>query len=129
MTNTAIEPFEDEAVTGVRLILTKTGDGLSKSLQIAPVVLRRHESCDLVVRAKVAKIRYDDAKDGDGADRVQILECEAIVVVTDNAVRKLLDEHAKKLAHQKELEGQQTSAALGGVEDDGDGEIEERDGE
>lgn len=107
-----IEPFEDEDVVGVRLILTKTGDGLSKSLKIAPVILRRHQKVQLVIEADTAKIRFEDTKekDRDGVDRVQILECEVIAVVDDENVRRLIQQQLAALQRQQELEGQQQLA-------------------
>lgn len=117
---TDIAPFEGNDVTEVTLILTKTGDGLSKTMKIAPVILHHRQIVDLVVRAKVRKVRLDDDdKDGDDPlvlTRVQILEAQAITVVDDDTVRKLLDEHVTALARAREMAGQQS------LDVNGDGE-------
>jgi RecA/RadA recombinase len=115
-TATALDPFEGRPVVATKIILTRTGDGLSQAMEIAPLVLHHGQVVDLVVRSQVAKIRHDEDK-GEGGDliRVQILEAQALTVVDNAGVRKLLDKHLADLARQKEVDGQ---AAL----DDDEGE-------
>lgn len=109
--------FEGEDVNAIRLILTKTGYGFQQSVKVAPTKLHRHQVVDLVVRAVVAEVRHPDTleKDTEGVDRVQVLECMAITIVDDVAVRKLIDKHLATLAKAKaeadkakELAGQRT---------------------
>lgn len=107
-----LEPFEGRDVVATSIILTKTGDGLSQAMKVAPVVLHHGQVVDLVVRAAVVKIRHDpdtdkDRDDPDGLVRVQILAASALTVVENATVRKLIAAHIKDVQAAKELAGQQ----------------------
>lgn len=104
-----IDEFEGEEVTGIRLVLRGTGDGLQKAVKVAPVKLHRHQVVQLVCQATTSRILHRDSdEDPLYVDRVQILDCEAITIVDDPQVRKLITAHIKALADARELAGQQS---------------------
>jgi mannose/fructose/N-acetylgalactosamine-specific phosphotransferase system component IIC len=116
-----LEPFEGRDVVATSIILTKTGDGLSQAMKIAPLVLHHGQVVDLVVRASVVKIRHDpdtdkERDDPDGLVRVQILAASALTVVENATVSKIIGAHLKAVAAAKELAGQQSL-----IDDNGDG--------
>jgi mannose/fructose/N-acetylgalactosamine-specific phosphotransferase system component IIC len=112
--------FEGRDVVATSIILTRTGDGLSQAMKIAPLVLHHGQIVDLVVRAAVVKIRHDEDRDKDREDpeglvRVQILAASALTVVENATVRKLIAAHLKEVSRLKQLDGQE---AL--LDEDGD---------
>ncbi len=110
--------FEGRPVVGMQLILTNTGDGLSKAHAIRPVDLHHGDVIDLAVRARVAKVRFDAQKDDDTTVvRVNVLSAETITVVTDGRVDDLIQEQAEAERDAKLREGEDALPLDEAIED------------
>ena len=114
-----LQSFEGKPEEAIKLEVTKTGNGLEASLEIAPVRLEIGDRAGVLILGPVTKIRHEPHKykegeaSRDGVDRVQILETEgAIVLPADspelNAVRRViaeikLREQAKRDAKRQQM--------------------------
>lgn len=100
-----------------KLIINKTGDGLSKSVDIAPRHIDTDEESDIAGRIRHRKRRFDNVytnpdKDSDdppklkGVIQVDIYEAVAIVFDDREATGKLVDRTLGKIADKEDQEKQ-----------------------
>jgi len=120
-----IQEFEGKPVKGIKLIVTRTGDGLSDSMEVDPVHLEIGDRTGVLILAETVKIRYEKHKyekgeeDMDGLDRVQIIEAQgAILLPADSpelaAVRKMIATiRGREKAKRDAKRGQLTTDDLG----------------
>lgn len=106
---TALHPslgdFEGRPIEGIKVIVTKAGDGLSDAMAVGPKVLHQGDEGVLVLRFKTTKIRFDPRKPGKeeeaddcGVYRVQILEAGSATFIDEDLVGDALEEQEKRLA-------------------------------
>ncbi len=88
-----LEEFEGAEVVGSRIIVTRTGDGLSESLDVDPAAYAMGEVAFVLMRVRTEKIRFEDApkpkKDDDWRDappegaqvRVHIMPAESVALI------------------------------------------------
>ena len=112
----ALEPFEGNEVIGIKIIITKTGDGLSKAMSVSPRLLQIEDEGYIVVKFHTQKIRFDDVTDKEGETqgvyRVQIMEALGATFVDDDLVREVFEEMQDRIRKDEALrrEGQQQLA-------------------
>jgi hypothetical protein len=97
--------FEGADVIGTALILRNTGDGLSDSMEIAPVNLHVGDLIEFVGRAEVVGVRHDSAsKETSDLTRVHIARANLITLIESEEVDRLLDEHSVAIEKAKGVE-------------------------
>ena len=97
--------FEGADVIGTALILRNTGDGLSDSMEIAPVNLHVGDLIEFVGRAEVVGVRHDSAsKESSDLTRVHIARANLITLIESAEVDRLLDEHSVAIEKAKGVE-------------------------
>jgi uncharacterized small protein (DUF1192 family) len=97
--------FEGKVIEGVKIIVTRAGDGLSDAMPVAPHILHQDDEGYLVIKFKTTKIRFDPVKPGKdeypyelGVDRVQILEATAATFVDDDLVAGVVAEMQERIS-------------------------------
>jgi hypothetical protein len=101
------ETFEGRDVTSHAIAVTNAGDGLSASIAVSPTDLHLGDEVYVILKTRVAKIRFEAVKDSDfEASRVATLKTTAATITDLPAVRKALEVTAAAVAHAKELKGQ-----------------------
>lgn len=104
---TTLGEFEGSEIVATPIIIRKTGDGLSKSLAIDPVLLHKGDEVYVVMKVKITKITFRENGDDDTKlDRVADGEAVLCTLVEEKAVAKSLAAQAKKLEQAKQLKGQ-----------------------
>jgi hypothetical protein len=94
MAKTRIPEHDGREVASVSIIITNTGDGLSKSMGVAPVIHKINGRAFVVLEVVCSKIRHDpiDPKNLGGAlERVQIYKAEAATFADTKEIRDLLE--------------------------------------
>lgn len=134
-----LQDFEGKPEESTKLEVTKTGHGLEKSLEIAPVRLEIGDKAGVLILGEVTKIRHEPHKyekgeeDIGGVDRVQILEAEgAIVLPADSPelaqVRAVISKiQEREKARRDAARGQLTMAVDNGPAGEGDQEDQDPD--
>lgn len=97
-----LSEFDGRDVLQATLTITKTGDGLSKTMQIDPAEYHVGEKLYVVMEVIVSKVRFDQIIDTDALKRVHITEAETIAIVDSSVVADVMAQQKKKL---EELEG------------------------
>jgi len=97
-----LSEFDGRDVEQATLTITKTGDGLSKTMQIDPAEYHVGETLYIVMEVVVRKVRFDEIKDTDLLKRVHISEAGTIAIVDGAVVADVLSQQAKKV---EELDG------------------------
>ncbi len=96
--------FEGRPISAIKIIITRTGDGLSKAMTVAPKILHQGESGYIVLSYQTAKIRFDPAEDEDGepvAERVQILVADGATFVDRDLVGDVVDTMRERIAERE----------------------------
>lgn len=99
--------FEGRQIEAIKLIVTRAGDGLSKSMDVAPRLLEIGDKTGILILGEVAKVRHEVHKyekgeeDLEGLDRVQVIEAEGAMLLPADSpelkqVRALLAELARR---------------------------------
>lgn len=103
--------FEGRPVSSVKIIITKTGDGLSKAMSVAPTVLHQGDVGYIVLSYVTTKIRFDPSPSVDedeelqiSADRIQILEATGATFVDRDLIGDVVE---TMTARVKEYEAEQ----------------------
>jgi hypothetical protein len=103
--------FEGREVSGVKIIITKTGDGLSKAMEVDPKILHQGDIGYIVLSYVTNKIRFDSPKDDEDETtaRIQILEATGATFVDRDLIgdvvevmRDRIEAHAEELRIAKE---------------------------
>jgi hypothetical protein len=85
-----LEPFGDHEVVECALKIVNTGDGLSESLDVAPVELDHGQVVHVVLRGVVTKVTYEQVKDSDELRRVHTVRANFGTIVDERAAKKVL---------------------------------------
>lgn len=104
-----LDKFQDREVLGVRAKLTRTGDGLSKSMRLAPMMLSHGDEVMVLTRAVVTHVDTvpHTAKDVHGPlDYVYTFEAQTMMLVDTPQNAKLLARMERQLNEAHEIEGQ-----------------------
>jgi hypothetical protein len=103
----ALEPFESIPVIGTSIKITKAGDGLSKSLAIAPSVLHTGDEVFVLLKCEVGPIRMVPVKDADAYTREQTLVAgTATMVAADWASEAIAWQEDQIQRHADSMKGQ-----------------------
>ena len=94
---TSLTPFEGKPVLSTTVAIRKAGDGLSAALKVDPEELHHGETVYVVLETVVEKVRFDQAKDGDGFVRVHMLATENATLVDAALVSSHLAEQKKRI--------------------------------
>jgi hypothetical protein len=132
---TSLTSFEGRPVLSTTVAIRKAGDGLSAALKVDPEELHHGDTVFVVLETVVEKVRFDQAKDGDGFVRVHMLATENATIIDEAIVGAHLADQKKRIreaAGEYELPMDPTkdpeADPLGVFSDEGDGEPEEGDG-
>lgn len=126
--------FEGHPVERVKIIVTKTGDGLSEAMEVEPHILTQGDTGFVVLAFKTSKIRFDLTKrkgedEDEGpitVDRIQILEATGATFVDRDLVGDVVDKMRQRIAELRaeearrkaEERGEFSFDSLEGPEDD-----------
>lgn len=92
-----IARFEGDEVLGVKVKITRAGDGLSEALAIEPVVLKQRNKVYVVLECVVGRVAFDPVKDASkGVNRVQTLVAGVATIVDEALVKDVLEEQRLK---------------------------------
>jgi hypothetical protein len=86
-----LKPFGDHDVTECAIRIINTGDGLSESLDVAPVELDHGETTYVILRGAITKVTYEQIKDSDELRRVHTIRANFGTIVDETAARAILD--------------------------------------
>lgn len=92
-----LNAFDGQDVLSATLTITKTGDGLSKTMEIDPAEYHVDDKLYVVMEVDVTKVRFDKIKDVDGLRRVHISEASTIAIVDGAVVADVMAQQKKKL--------------------------------
>lgn len=95
--------FDGKEVAATSIVITNAGDGLSKAMQVDPVLLEHGERVVIVLEGEVVKVRMDPvSKDMTHLlVRVQIVKAETAALIDRDVVAKILDAQAEKIERAK----------------------------
>lgn len=110
--------YEEEGlpVTGVLLIIRKTGDGLSSAMALDPEILRHGDIVDVVLRCEVQEVSHvpEDAKEPKGPQlRKQILHAQTAKVMENDVIGEALAEQERRVAERKQAAAEAKARAKG----------------
>ena len=112
--------FEGTPVEGVKIIVTRAGDGLSEAMPVAPLVLHSGDTGYIVLKFKATKIRFDPRKprkdeleEDMGVDRVQVLEAQAAAFIDEDLVGDTLSKMAERIAAYRAEQKRKADEAKG----------------
>lgn len=105
---TDLGTFEGSEVVATPIIIRKTGDGLSKSLALDPVMLHKDDEVYVAMKVKINRITFRENKDDNSKlDRVADGEAVLCTIVEERSVAKALAAQAKKLEAARQIPGQE----------------------
>lgn len=96
--------FDGRDVLQATLTITKTGDGLSKTMAIDPAEFHIGEKLYVVMEVEVAKIRFDLIPDTEAFRRVHITEAGTVAIVDGGVVADVLAQQQKKIEEAAGIE-------------------------
>jgi len=86
-----LKPFGEHDVTQCAVRIVNTGDGLSESLDTAPVELDHGETVYVVLRGAITKVTYEQVKDTEELRRVHTIRANFGTIVDQRVAREVLD--------------------------------------
>lgn len=89
--------YQDQPVLKAKVKLTKAGDGLSKSLSIAPQLLPVRSKVMLLVEAEVALHAHKPMDGVDAFELIQTLEATTVTIVDDKASATKIERQRRAL--------------------------------
>lgn len=92
-----LAPFAEHDVTECAVQITNAGDGLSESLDIAPVELDHGETVYVVLRGTVSKVAFVPIKDTDELRRVHTIKTTFGTLVDEASARAILNGARRKV--------------------------------
>lgn len=91
---TELDSFEGMPVTGTRLVIRNTGDGLSDAMEVAPEVYHVGDEVGVFIRGKVVDVQHpvvkakkDDETEDLSVTRVHIVRARSAVVLDDGPLQ------------------------------------------
>lgn len=90
-----LHEFDNYDVTQCSMKITRAGDGLSDSLDAAPVELSIGDEVHVVLRGTVSKVEFVEIKDSGVLKRVHTIRTQVGTLVDADAARKVLADSAK----------------------------------
>ncbi len=94
---TMLQTFDDRDVTQCAIRITRAGDGLSASLDAAPVELHHGEEVYVVLRCNVTKVTLEGVRDTDLLRRVHTLAAQFGTIVDEKSVHKVMDQARQRV--------------------------------
>ena len=108
--------FEGKPVASIKIIITKTGDGLSKAMNVEPKVLHQGATGYIVLSYVANKIRFDPVPGEDEiieVDRVQILEATGATFVDRDLIGDVVEVMRERIAAHEEKQARLREEAKG----------------
>jgi hypothetical protein len=101
-TDKDVEQYEGYDIIDTGIIITKTGDGLSETMRVAPVSIEPNAKAQIVVGLRKTKDRYDFIRDKAsgkilGVKWIQVFEATGAVFTKNQAAKSELDKMAEKI--------------------------------
>jgi len=117
-----VEQYEGYDIIDTGIIITKTGDGLSETMRVAPVSIEPNAKAQIVVGLRKTKDRYDFIRDKQsgkilGVKWIQVFEATGAVFTKNQAAKSELDKMAEKIEKAKADAAGQLTMVLGGADD------------
>jgi hypothetical protein len=73
--------FERKQILATRLVVRRTGDGLSNAMEIEPAIYHHDEVVGVYIEGRVSDIGHPNIKDTNGVARVHIVLAESALVI------------------------------------------------
>lgn len=116
-----IPDYEGLPVTQVKTKITKTGDGLSESMSIAPIHIPSEDYVVVVIYAKATKHDHVRATDGTGKDKITLdefvetvtLQAEGAFLIDPDLVAGPVVKHQQRVAEMREQIAREKREAKG----------------
>jgi len=99
-TQPALPTFEDQAVIGSRIKITKTGDGLSEALKVAPIALFYGDDVYVVLHGKVSDVNFHGDQDGN-LIRIHTVPADSMALIDEDTARKAIQAAAEETERLK----------------------------
>lgn len=96
--------FEGSPVLGTAIKVRNTGDGLSASVKVDPVILRQHDRVYVVMECDVIDVQHPIVKDTDGVCRTAVLRAGNATIVDKDLVASHLAAQAERIQLAREAE-------------------------
>jgi len=97
--------FEKHDVLGAGMEIPGAAGGLREPLKLDPLELRLEETCYVIMKLKVTRIRFDPVKDSDGGlTRVHSMEVVEAGFVDKDIAEEQLEETRRRLEEKKILD-------------------------
>jgi hypothetical protein len=114
--------YEGYPIIETGIIINKTGDGLSKAMNVEPVSITPGEKAQIVVGLRKTKDRYDFIRDKSnriiGVKWIQIFDATVAAFTKSTNAKKELDQMASKIEKAKADAKGQLTLVVGGDEND-----------
>lgn len=122
--------YQDEPVLKTTIKLTKAGDGLSKSLAIAPQLLPIGSKGMLLVAYEVVAHNHKHIKDVEAFEVTQTLEAQIVTVVDDRSSERKIERQRRALEKAEQArKGVERLRDQSGEELEVDGDLDGPDGD
>ena len=109
--------YEDRPILSSSIIVNKLGDGLSKAVDVEPIVVNMGEFAFLAVKVRPTKHRYDAIRDEQnkivGYELVQIFDSVGAAFTDAKMSAKAIEIMANKIAEEQARRKSQLTLALG----------------
>jgi hypothetical protein len=92
--------FEGRPVVGSRIKITKTGDGLSEALKVAPIALAYDDDVYVVLHGKVSDIANHGDSDGN-LIRIHTVPADSMALIDEDTARKAIQAAAEETERLK----------------------------
>lgn len=94
--------FERRDVLGAGIEIPGAAGGLREPLKLDPVEMHIEETCIVILKLSVAKVRFDPIKDTDGGlTRVHVMNVVEAAFADEGAVKDILEETRHRIAEAK----------------------------
>ncbi len=87
--------FEENAVVGSRIKITRTGDGLSEALKVAPIALFYDDDVYVVLHGKVSDISHHGDANGNLL-RIHTVPADSMALIDADTARKAIQAAAEE---------------------------------
>lgn len=105
--------FEGSPVLGTAIKVRNTGDGLSASVKVDPVILRQHDRVYVVMECDVIDVQHPIVKDTEGVCRTAVLRAGNATIVDRELVAAHLAAQAERIQLAREAEAGVTRLPYG----------------
>lgn len=123
LTDADLGEYRGKRVTNTTMVVKKTGDGLSQSMEIAPEVLEPGSTVFVLMECEVVDHNHHYDKKHDCFELIQTLHASTAIIVDDQASQRKIAAQRNRL--EKAAEEAKGTQRLPGTEDAIDGQPED----